>query len=70
MEHWTIAIHYLLQKKVLIALMCVGAGILCGECSSKGEGVSALLNECVSCSNISALLILALGMLIFQFHSL
>jgi hypothetical protein len=39
---------------------CGRTGILCGECSSKGEGVSALLNECVSCSNISALLILAL----------
>ena len=37
------------------------AGTLCGECSGEREGVSALLNECVSCPKYSALLIVALG---------
>ena len=36
------------------------AGILCGECSG-GKGVSALLNNCVSCPNAQGLLILALS---------
>ena len=40
---------------------CTIVGTLCGECRNEGEGVSALLNDCVSCSNTSGLIILALG---------
>jgi len=42
---------------------CLPAGVLCGECDGENMGVSALLNKCVSCSDASGLLILALGML-------
>ena len=38
--------------------MCVG--YLCGQCRN-GKGVSALLNNCVSCGRTSILLIIALG---------
>ena len=41
----------------------VSVGTLCGECKSDEEGVSALLNQCVSCPEASGLLIIALGML-------
>ena len=41
----------------------ISAGILCGECRDEGKGVSALLNNCVTCSNASGLLILALSQL-------
>ena len=44
-----------------VCVLCGVTGTLCGECSGEGEGVSALLNECVSCSNTSALIIVALG---------
>ena len=36
-------------------------GYLCGKCRDNA-GVSALLNNCVSCGNVNILLILALGM--------
>ena len=35
-------------------------GTLCGECQD-GMGVSVLFNECVTCHNAQALLILALS---------
>ena len=35
-------------------------GILCGQCGN-GEGVSALLNNCVTCSNNNIVLIPLLG---------
>ena len=35
-------------------------GILCGECGN-GKGVSALLNNCVTCSNNNIALIPLLG---------
>ena len=38
-------------------------GILCGECKYGGEGVSALLNNCVSCPKASGLIILVLGII-------
>ena len=37
-------------------------GYLCGQCLN-GRGVSALLNNCVSCGMTSVLLIIALGRL-------
>ena len=37
-------------------------GYLCGQCRN-GKGVSALLNNCVSCERTSVLLIIALGTL-------
>ena len=40
-------------------------GILCGECRD-GKGVSALLSNCVSCSNVQGLLLLALSMNILE----
>jgi hypothetical protein len=39
---------------------CDRRGILCGECRGEREGVSALLNNCVSCPKASGLVILAL----------
>ena len=36
-------------------------GTLCGKCRDEDEGVSALLNQCVTCSSASGLLILALS---------
>ncbi len=39
----------------------ISTGILCGECSSDGEGFSALLNNCVSCHNGYSVLIPVLG---------
>ena len=36
------------------------AGVLCGECVS-GYGVSALLNNCVTCNNAYSVLIVLLG---------
>ena len=47
----------LCNKSSVLLPHCV-AGTWCGECSGEGEGVSALLN---SCSNTSALIIVALG---------
>ena len=44
---------------IIIKLSIVG--VLCGECRDESEGVSALLNECVTCSDTSGLLILALS---------
>lgn len=46
-----------LQMKILMMSML---GTLCGSCRGD-RGVSALLNRCVSCSSLSALLILALS---------
>ena len=40
-------------------------GYLCGQCRN-GKGVSALLNNCVSCERTSVLLIIALGMYIHR----
>ena len=40
----------------------LGIGVLCGNCG-EGLGVSALLNECVTCSDASGLLIAGLSML-------
>ena len=51
--------------------VCGSAGILCGECRREDEGVSALLNECVDCSDASGLLILVLSQskfLLFHFY--
>ena len=39
-------------------VMCVG--ILCGSCKER-NGVSTLLNNCVSCINVGWLLIIILG---------
>ena len=40
--------------------MCLIIGILCGSCPV-GYAVSSLLNRCVKCTNILALLLAALG---------
>ena len=45
----------------LLEYCCIGAGVLCGECVS-GYGVSALLNNCVTCNNAFSLLIFMLSM--------
>ena len=42
-------------------IIIVVVGTLCGECRDGNEGVSALLNECVSCHDASGLYILALS---------
>ena len=43
-------------------MLCSSLGILCGNCI-EGLGVSALLNECVTCGDASGLLIAGLGKL-------
>ena len=50
-----------------LVLLLYHAGVLCGACRDN-QGVSALLDHCISCSNVSALLILALseGTVVFQ----
>ena len=55
--------HCHIYKEQNVHVPTSPAGVLCGECIDESEGVSALLNECVSCSNVSGLLILALSML-------
>lgn len=45
----------------VVVSVCICAGNLCGECRD-GRGVSALLNNCVTCNNAQGLLILALSM--------
>ena len=44
-------------------------GVLCGQCDGEDKGVSALLNECVSCSDASGLLILALSTYVETYQS-
>ena len=44
----------------------IAAGYLCGECGN-GRGVSALLNNCVTCSDAFSLLIPILGKHIYLF---
>ena len=51
-------INYIIY--VIIMLLCTYIGYLCGQCGN-GKGVSALLNNCVSCERASILLIIALG---------
>ncbi len=46
-------------------LVC-NAGILCGECKNS-RGVSALLNYCVTCENVSGILVIALGELLYLY---
>ena len=43
-----------------IQLSNTTTGYLCGDCRD-GKGVSALLNNCVDCSNVNSILIAALG---------
>ena len=58
----------LVTGKVCLAHIVIGSqasslvptGNLCGSCR-EGKGVSVLLNKCVSCTDTSTLLILALG---------
>ncbi len=38
----------------------VYTGVLCGECSDEGAGVSALLSNCKTCGTVSLLYIIAL----------
>ena len=47
---------------VSFSMLCSSLGILCGNCI-EGLGVSALLNECVTCGDASGLLIAGLGKL-------
>ena len=46
---------------IIYMLIFLSPGTLCGECREEGMGVSALLNECVTCTSASGLLILSLS---------
>ena len=50
----------------IVLLAAVNIGILCGECEPS-EGVSALLNNCITCSNSNiSVLIPLLGTIIWH----
>ena len=49
-------------------MMSTAAGYLCGECRNS-TGVSALLNNCVSCSDGWITLVVLLGMVMILDHS-
>ena len=49
-----------LYKNKTSALFLLITGYLCGQCRDD-KGVSALLNNCVSCGYVNILLIIALG---------
>ena len=51
---------FLLNSFHFPGITCVYVGVLCGSCKD-GRGVSVLLNRCVSCSNASILLLVALS---------
>ena len=54
-------VMFILLVYIIVLYVYCNEGTLCGECWRERHGVSALLNQCVSCSDISILLILALG---------
>ena len=54
--------HGMLCKKTLAPLLVICIGYLCGDCKD-GKGVSALLNNCVDCSDVNGILIAVLSKL-------
>ena len=53
---------------VFVVYICTYVGILCGSCKER-NGVSTLLNNCVSCINVGWLLIIILGMYVYHFNA-